>query len=374
MAVDDTKVHVGHPTLVMSGISKSYASVSALTDVSLEVFPGEIHALLGENGAGKSTLMGVASGATQADAGTITFAGHSVAHLDPAVATQLGIAIVHQHPAILPDMTVEENIRVAVPRGILRSAESGELAAMRAMLAGVGSTAHLADRVEDLSVAQKHLLEIAKALVLSPRLLILDEPTAPLGQDSVELLFRLVRAAARRGCAVVYITHRLAEVRALADRVTVLRDGKLRGTSDVDAISDEELLALIVGRQLDSTFPPKHDLGMDSPEMLNVANMSGDGFSNVTLTATAGEIVGIAGVVGNGQSQLLRALAGLGGFTGTVAIGGVALGSRQLHDKSAYLPAERHEEGLMMSLSVRENAAVGALKQFARGPAGQPAT
>ena len=368
MAVDDTKVHVGHPTLVMSGISKSYASVSALTDVSLEVFPGEIHALLGENGAGKSTLMGVASGATQADAGTITFAGHSVAHLDPAVATQLGIAIVHQHPAILPDMTVEENIRVAVPRGILRSAESGELAAMRAMLAGVGSTAHLADRVEDLSVAQKHLLEIAKALVLSPRLLILDEPTAPLGQDSVELLFRLVRAAARRGCAVVYITHRLAEVRALADRVTVLRDGKLRGTSDVDAISDEELLALIVGRQLDSTFPPKHDLGMDSPEMLNVANMSGDGFSNVTLTATAGEIVGIAGVVGNGQSQLLRALAGLGGFTGTVAIGGVAHGSRQLLDKSAYLPAERHEEGLMMSLSVRENAAVGALKQFARGP------
>lgn len=197
--VEDTKVDVGHhPTLVMNGISKSYAGVAALTDVSLDVVAGEIHALLGENGAGKSTLMGVASGATQADAGTITFAGESIASLDPAVATGLGIAIVHQHPAILPDMTVEENIRVAIPPSVL-SAGGDQRATMRSMLVGVGATVHLADRVEELSVAQKHLLEIAKALVISPRLLILDEPTAPLGRDSVELLFRLIRAAAARG-------------------------------------------------------------------------------------------------------------------------------------------------------------------------------
>jgi len=367
MAVDDTKVHVGHrPTLVMSGISKSYAGVAALTDVSLEVLPGEIHALLGENGAGKSTLMGVASGATQADSGTITFAGRPIGHFDPATATSLGIAIVHQHPAVLPDMTVEENIRVAIPQAVLRSG-AGERATMLSMLSEVGSTAHLADRVEDLSIAQKHLLEIAKALVLSPTLLILDEPTAPLGQDSVELLFRLIRAAAVRGSAVVYITHRLAEVRDLADRVTVLRDGKLRGTSDVDAITDEQLLALIVGRQLDSTFPPKHQAGTDGAPMLSVDNISGDGFTGVTLTAAAGEIVGVAGVVGNGQSQLLRALAGLSGFSGRVAVRGAAHSSKELLNLSAYLPADRHEEGLMMSLSVRENAAVGALKQFARG-------
>lgn len=366
--VEDTKVDVGHhPTLVMTGISKSYAGVAALTDVSLDVVAGEIHALLGENGAGKSTLMGVASGATQADAGTITFAGESIASLDPAVATGLGIAIVHQHPAILPDMTVEENIRVAIPQSVLRAGED-ERATMRSMLVGVGSTVHLADRVEELSVAQKHLLEIAKALVISPRLLILDEPTAPLGRDSVELLFRLVRAAAAGGSAVVYITHRLAEVRELADRVTVLRDGKLRGTSEVDSITDDELLALIVGRQLESTFPPKHKVGADTAAILNVESISGDGFSNVTLTATAGEIVGVAGVVGNGQSQLLRALAGLGGYTGTVAIRGAEYGPRQLLDMSAYLPADRHGEGLMMSLSVRENAAVGALKLFTNGP------
>lgn len=366
--VEDTKVDVGHhPTLVMSGISKSYAGVAALTDVSLDVVAGEIHALLGENGAGKSTLMGVASGATQADAGTITFAGESVASLDPAVATRLGIAIVHQHPAILPDMTVEENIRVAIPESVLR-AGGDERATMRSMLMGVGSTVHLADRVENLSVAQKHLLEIAKALVISPRLLILDEPTAPLGGDSVELLFRLVRAAAAGGSAVIYITHRLAEVRELADRVTVLRDGKLRGTSDVESITDDELLALIVGRQLDSTFPPKHKVSADNAAILNVESMSGDGFSNVTLTATAGEIVGVAGVVGNGQSQLLRALAGLDGYTGTVAIRGTEYGPKRLLDTSAYLPADRHGEGLMMSLSVRENAAVGALKLFTKGP------
>jgi ribose transport system ATP-binding protein len=368
MVVDDTKGHVDHhPTLVMNGISKTYAGVAALTDVSLEVFAGEIHALLGENGAGKSTLMGVASGATQADAGTITFAGESVASLDPAIATDLGIAIVHQHPALLPDMTVEENIRVAIPQSVLRSGQD-ERATMRSMLAGIGSTAHLADRVEDLSVAQKHLLEIAKALVIAPRLLILDEPTAPLGQDSVALLFRLVRQAAARGSAVVYITHRLAEVRELADRVTVLRDGKLRGTSAVDAISDDELLALIVGRQLDSTFPPKHPSSADDVPILAVESISGDGFTNVTLTATAGEIVGVAGVVGNGQSQLLRALAGLHGYAGNVAIRGVQHGSKQLLDMSAYLPADRHGEGLMMSLSVRENAAVSALRLFARGP------
>ncbi|HKE64170.1 MAG TPA: ATP-binding cassette domain-containing protein [Micromonosporaceae bacterium] len=351
----------------MSGISKSYAGVAALTDVSLEVYAGEVHALLGENGAGKSTLMNVASGATHADAGSIAFAGESIHSLDPATATGLGIAIVHQHPAILSDMTVEENIRVAIPRAVLR-ADGDERATMRAMLAVVGSTAHLADRVEELGVAQKHLLEIAKALVISPRLLILDEPTAPLGQDSVELLFQLVRAAAARGCAVVYITHRLAEVRELADRVTVLRDGKLRGTADVETISDDELLALIVGRQLDSTFPPKHPADGDSATILNVESISGNGFSNVTLTATAGEIVGVAGVVGNGQSQLLRALAGLEAYTGTVAVGGVESGSKQLLDTSAYLPADRHGEGLMMSLSVRENAAVGALRQFTRGP------
>jgi ribose transport system ATP-binding protein len=364
---EDTVVAVAESTMVLSEISKHYDGVAALTGVSLDIRPGEVHALLGENGAGKSTLMGVASGTTAPDGGTITMNGQLLDGLSPAMATQQGIAIVHQHPAVLPDMTVAENIRVAVPTSVL-GARTDQYAAMRAMLDDVGSTAHLEDRVGALTVAQKHLLELAKALVLKPALLILDEPTAPLGRDAVDLLFARVRKAAASGTAVVYITHRLAEVRDLATRVTVLRDGKVRGSARVDEISDDELLALIVGRQLDSTFPPKLTDGVDNDTVLTVEGLTGQGFSDVSFVARRGEIIGVSGIVGNGQSALLRALAGLESFDGTVQVADREHSSKQLRRHAAYLPADRHSEGLMMTLSVRENTAVSALPSFRRGP------
>src|SRR5437764_8441044 len=228
----------GQSTLSMRAISKHYDAIAALSDVSFDVLPGEVHALLGENGAGKSTLMNVASGATAPDAGTMVFEGTPVENLTPAVAQELGIAIVHQHPALMPDMTVAENIRVAVGAQHLRRRDSSATKAMRAILDDVHFLGHLEDRVSSLSVARRHLLELAKAFAVSPRLLILDEPTAPLSQDSVELLFSVVRRFASAGTAVVYITHRLGEVRQIAGRVTVLRDGTLRGTSTVQGISD----------------------------------------------------------------------------------------------------------------------------------------
>ena len=363
---EDTAVAVAESTMVLSEISKHYDGVAALTGVSLDIRPGEVHALLGENGAGKSTLMGIASGTTAPDAGTITMNGELLDGLSPATATQQGIAMVHQHPAVLPDMTVAENIRVSVPASVLGS-RGEQTATMRRMLDDVASTAHLEDRVGSLTVAQKHLLELAKALVLKPRLLILDEPTAPLGRDAVDLLFARVRKAADEGTAVVYITHRLAEVRVLATRVTVLRDGKVRGTGRVDEISDDQLLAMIVGRQLDSTFPPKLGDDASEEESLAVDGLTGQGFSDVSFIARRGEIVGVFGIVGNGQSSLLRALAGLQSFDGTVAVGEHDLSAKGLRRRSAYLPADRHGEGLMMSLSVRENAAVGALPTFRRG-------
>ena len=356
------------PTLSLRDITKHYAAIAALTDVSFDVLPGEVHALLGENGAGKSTLMNVASGAVAPDSGTITLAGEPVEHLTPGTAQDLGIAIVHQHPALLPDMTVAENFLVAVGREHLRRRDPDVRKAMRALLDDVHFEGHLEDRVSSLSVARRHLLELAKALAVSPRLLILDEPTAPFSQDSVELLFAAVRELAAAGTAIVYITHRLGEVREIADRVTVLRDGKFRGTSVVSEISDADLLAMIIGRTLEATFPPKHVFSGDEEPLLRTEGLSGKGFENISFSVRQGEIVGVAGVIGNGQPALLRALAGREGATGSVTVGGKQLSRRELLEKSAYMPADRLTEGLMTGLNVRENSALTALDSLKSGP------
>jgi ribose transport system ATP-binding protein len=358
----------GRPTLSLLDITKRFEGVAALTDVSFDVPPGEVHALLGENGAGKSTLMNVASGALAPDVGTIVFEGSEIDDLTPAVAQELGIAMVHQHPALLPDMTVAENIRVAVGIEHLQNRDQDVTRAMRAVLDDVHFLGHLEDRVSSLSVARRHLLELAKAFAVSPRLLILDEPTAPLSLDSVELLFHVVRKFAGGGTAVVYITHRLGEVREIADRVTVLRDGTVRGTFAVRDISDPELLALIVGRRLEASFPPKRATSSVETPLLRVEELSGHGFEKISLTARKGEIVGIAGVVGNGQPEFLRALAGRRPSSGSVVVGGVQLSRRKLLHSAAYMPADRLAEGLMLDLNVRENAAITALNRLTTGP------
>jgi ribose transport system ATP-binding protein len=370
-ATENTPVTKGgtavHPTLSMVAITKHYDAIAALTDVSFDVLPGEVHALLGENGAGKSTLMNVASGTTTPDGGTIAFDDTRVDNLTPALAQDLGVAIVHQHPALLPDMTVAENIRVAVGIEHLRRRDPDPATAMRALLDDVHFLGHLEDRVSSLSVARRHLLELAKAFAVSPRLLILDEPTAPLSQDSVELLFTAVRKLAADGTAVVYITHRLGEVREIADRVTVLRDGASRGTFAVKDISDADLLALIIGRTLETTFPPKHAPGADEAPLLRVESLSGNGFENISFTARKGEIVGVAGVAGNGQAALLRALSGREPASGTINVAGRELSRRTLLDSAAYMPADRLTEGLMVALNVRENAAITALDRLTFG-------
>ncbi len=356
------------PTLSMVGITKRFAAITALRAVSFEVLAGEVHALLGENGAGKSTLMNVASGTFAPDEGTIVFEGNELDQVTPTLAKELGIAMVHQHPALLPDMTVAENISVSVAPEHLRRRNADVKKAMRSLLDDVHFLGHLEDRVSSLSVARRHLLELAKALAVSPRLLILDEPTAPFSQDSVDLLFRAVRKLAAGGTAVVYITHRLPEVREIADRVTVLRDGANRGTSAVKDVSDQELLALIVGRTLEATFPGKAAAAPDEEPLLRVEGLSGNGFDDISFTARRGEIVGIAGVVGNGQPALLRALAGRASSSGSISVGGNELTRRALLERAAYMPADRLNEGLMVDLNVRENSALTALDRLTTGP------
>ncbi|WP_449282036.1 ATP-binding cassette domain-containing protein [Leucobacter sp.] len=354
------------PVMSLRGIAKSFAGVPALTDVSLNIYAGEVHALLGENGAGKSTLMNVATGSLAPDGGAIAIGEEEFQALTPTQAAGLGIAIVHQHPAVLPDLTVLENLRVALPPAVFAGRPSRDVA--EELLKRVRLNVHLSDRVENLSVAQKHLLEIAKALAVHPRVLVLDEPTAPLGSDSVEMLFDLVAEWTAEGTAIVYITHRMAEVRELARRVTVLRDGHVaRADALIDEVTDEDMLALIVGRRLASTFPEKRGGGPAEPNLV-VEHLSADGIHDISFSALPGEIVGIAGVVGNGQEELMRALAGLAPHEGRVLIDGRDFSSKDLLRASGYMPADRHHEGLIMPLTVRENAAISALKRFRKGP------
>jgi ribose transport system ATP-binding protein len=349
-------------TIRLSSISKFYSGVRALEDVDVEFYEGEVHAILGENGAGKSTLMNIISGALQPDLGEIAFGGQRVSPMSPETAALLGISISFQHPAILDDLSVIENFQVALPAALFegRSAQN----VVRSALDAVGLRVALRTRADALTVAQKHLLEIAKALAIKPKVLILDEPTASLDQGATDMLFDRIREVVRTGTSVIYITHRLAEVRQIAQRVTVLRDGRVRGVALVDEISDADLLSLIVGRTLGSTFPQK---SQNSSKDINFAveSLSGARFTDVSFAVSRGQIIGVAGVAGNGQSELMRALAGLQRSKGAIRLNGRALDNNRLVREAAFMPSDRHTEGLAGSLTVRENATFAALEKFA---------
>ena len=306
--------------------------------------------------------MGVISGALQPDAGEISFAGRSVSPLSPESSAALGISISFQHPAVLDDLSVLENFRVALPRSLFAGRSAP--AVVRDALDAVGLHVPLRTRADALTVAQKHLLEIAKALAIGPRVLILDEPTASLDQDATDMLFGRIREVVKTGASVIYITHRLAEVRQIAQRVTVLRDGRVRGSARVDEIDDDELLSLIVGRTLGSAFPPK---GTTAAGDVNFAveRLNGAKFADVGFEVSRGQILGVAGVAGNGQSELMRALAGLQKSRGAIRLNGRPLESDGLLRKAAFMPSDRHSEGLAGSLTVRENASFAALDKFA---------
>lgn len=351
-------------TICLTGIYKYFAGVPALRDVSVDFRPGEVHAILGENGAGKSTLMNIIAGTLQPSEGEISFEGDRIKQMTPEIAASLGIAICFQHPAILDDLSILENLSVGLPASAFQGRPMPEVA--RQMLSSVGLDLPLRMRAGQMTVAQKHLLEVGKALAVKPKILILDEPTASLDQEATDMLFSLIRTAVKAGTSVIYITHRLAELRQIADRVTVMRDGRIRGAADVSDISDVELVNLIVGRTLESAFPPKSKR-VAEPACLAVAGLSGKGFSNVSFNLSRGQILGVAGVSGNGQTGLMRALAGLHSTEGTITLHGRTLGQQTLLSEAAFMPSDRHLEGVASGLTVRENATFSALEKFASG-------
>ncbi|MXG91181.1 ATP-binding cassette domain-containing protein [Nocardioides flavescens] len=354
------------PALRLHGVSKSYAGNPAVTDVHLEVLPAEVHALVGENGAGKSTLMGIAAGSLAADTGTVEIAGQELTSASPALAHELGLAVVYQHPAILDDLTVLENLLLAVPSA--RRTDPVKAWA-RAQLDRVGLDVDLSARASELRTAERQLLEIGKAVALQPKVLVLDEPTESLTQDQVERVFALVAELTAAGTAVIYISHRIAEVRRVADRITTLRNGIIRGTAATGTLTDDDIVEMVVGRALEAVFPPKHpdqgDVG------LRVTGLSGAGFRDVDLVCRRGRIVGLAGVEGNGQREVIRALAGLGSVSaGEVVLQGepltVSTPGHVARRGVRFIPDDRTSEGLFADLSVRENMTVTHLPALAR--------
>jgi ribose transport system ATP-binding protein len=353
--------------LRLTGVRKAFGAVQALRGVSLEVRAGEVHALLGENGAGKSTLMAVAAGSLQPDDGVVEIGGERLDAASPSAAQALGLGVVYQHPALAEDLTVVENMVLAVPRR-MRPAIGRANDWARERLETIGAKVEPTSRVSELSAAEGQLVEIAKALALEPRVLILDEPTAALDAEEVRHLFDQVRAIRERGTAIVYISHRIPEVREIADRLTVLRDGEARGTFGVDEVDEPTILKLIAGRALTAVFPDKLAGGEAGQTVLEVADLSGEGFDDVSLRVREGEILGVAGVAGNGQRELVRALAGLGASHGKITVKGkeVRLSNprRAQRDGIFFVSADRQREGLFPALSVRENAVASSLQQF----------
>jgi ribose transport system ATP-binding protein len=363
--------HTNPIALRLVEVRKSFGAVRALKGVTLEVRAGEVHALLGENGAGKSTLMAVAAGSLQPDEGSVEIAGETLKSASPGAAQALGLGVVYQHPALAEDLTVVENMLLSMPRKLRPSFKKAPAWAREALATIGAEKIDVGLRIADLSAAETQLVEIAKALALDPKVLVLDEPTAALESEEVEHLFAQVRAIRERGTAVVYISHRIPEVETIADRLTVLRDGATRGTFGVDEVDEARILELIAGRELEAVFPDKLAAGAAGQAVLTVGELSGKNFDDVSLTVGEGEIVGVAGVAGNGQREFVRALGGLQNHSGTVVVNGSSVNLRSARraqrDGVFYVSSDRQREGIFPALSVRENAVASSLQSFTSG-------
>ncbi|MDX8452393.1 sugar ABC transporter ATP-binding protein [Mesorhizobium sp. VK9D] len=350
------------PILDIRGLSKAFGPVKALSDVRFELRRGEIHALCGENGAGKSTLMNMIAGVLQPDAGEIRIDGAPVWIASPAAAQRLGIALVHQEIALCQDATVAENIYMsAINSRRAPLMNYGRLYADAQKVMDLLAPIPVRTRVADLSISNQQLVEIAKALTLDCNVLMLDEPTAALTASEAQRLFSIVRGLRQRGISVVYISHRMAEIFSLCDRVTVFRDGQYVATDPIEATSPDEVVRKMVGREITQLYPDKlssQDIGRP---LLSVQGLSdGKRFANVGLQLRAGEILGIGGLIGAGRSEIAQTICGLRLATaGIVELDGTPLRIRRYSDAVraglVYLSEDRKGSGVFLDMPIAAN-------------------
>lgn len=358
--------------LQMSHITKRFPGVLALSNVDFALRKGEVHALLGENGAGKSTLMKILSGVYQPDEGDIIFEGQPVTFANPLSAQSAGITIIHQEFNLFPELTVEDNIfigREFCKNNRWRLDEKQQRQAAIDILQKLNLNISPETLVADLTVAQQQMVEIAKAISVNAKILIMDEPTAALTETEIDSLFQVTRLLKEQGTGIVYISHRLEELALIADRATVMRDGQFIATVDYDAVKISDLIAMMVGRDLGNIYPRREPLAQRKP-VLEVSGLTRNGvLNNIDFTLYQGEILGFAGLMGAGRTELARAIFGADPIDGgTLKLNGNVTVIKDIPDAIrqgiSYLTEDRKKEGLALGLSVERNIMLGNYPEY----------
>ena len=357
----------------MRDIGKSFPGVRALDGVTFDLREGEVHALVGENGAGKSTLMKILAGAQPADSGTIAVDGNVVAIDSPAAAEKLGIGMIYQEFNLVPSLTPAQNIALGyepVSNGLLDERATRERA--KKVFDELGITIPLDIETALLSVAQQQMVEISKVLSRSARIIVMDEPSAALTNREIDRLFDIIQTLKARGAGIVYISHRMEELPRIADRITVIRDGKAIETRDAKDFPPDDIIRAMVGRTLDTHFPDLPPVAPDAPFKLQVRDLQGHGVNGVSFDVRAGEIVGLAGLVGAGRTEIARAVACADvPRSGTISVAGNPQKFRSPIDAIlagvALITEDRKGQGLVLGMSVRENMTLAHLAQFVNG-------
>jgi rhamnose transport system ATP-binding protein len=356
-----------------TNIDKSYAGVHALRSASFELRAGEVHALIGENGAGKSTLIKIITGAVDSDAGALHLNGEPVTQNSPRLAKQQGIAAIYQQPALFPELSVSENIAVGLEEASLLSRVNWGSRKRQAteLLARVGAKIDPDTEAGDLTMPEQQLVEIARALGANAKVLIMDEPTASLSEEDTQNLFAVIRQLRSEGVGIIYISHRLEELPLIADRVTVLRDGQTIDTRNMSEVNRQQLIQLMVGRELSTVFPKKTVPIGDTVLELRKLGCSSSGIHDINLSVRAGEILGLAGLVGGGRTELARTIFGL-----TPADRGeILLNAKPAKINSvahaircgiAYVPEDRRRHGVILDLAISANISLASLDRFSR--------